>query len=224
MDKRFTGVPMAVKAKWWQLQFRGLVSYFAPFIGCSCRMMQALAPPNNGAARKVLGVGSHFNVSSELRAVQSQFNICVQTYYCKCIVTFLGHCFRHSAHPVAKLLSLPLAGRLDALRHERPRDPSGSAQAARQYLSFLGVQVERLVAGRPDVRGHSGYPFRWGEGWFEEVRDGSPGWKFQKHDKSAIDVRINLLLDIFRPRRGSGLPALMDVMHAAISDEPNAPV
>ena len=186
--------------------------------------MQALAPPNNGAARNILGVGSHFNVSGELRAVQSQFNICVQTYYCKCIVTFLGHCFHHSAHPVTKLLSLPLTGSLDALRPERPRDPSGSAQAARQFLSFLGVQVERLVVGRPDVRGHSGYPFRWVQGWFEEVGDGSPRCKFQKHDKCAIRVRINLFLGFFRPRRGSGLPALMDAMHAAISDAPDAPV
>ena len=109
------------------------------------------------------------------------------------------------------------------MRFQHPRDPSGSALAARQYLSHLGVQLERLVAGRPAVRGHSGYPFRWGEGWFEEIRDGGPGWNFQKHAESAIDFRTNLLLDIYRPRHSSGLPALMDLMHAGISGVLNAP-
>ena len=79
---------------------------------------------------------------------------------------------------MTKLLSLPLAGRLDSLRQQRPRDPSGSAQVARQFLTSLGVQLRELVAGRPCVRGHSGYVFRWGEGWFHEIRDGGSGWDF----------------------------------------------
>ena len=45
-----------------------------------------------------------------------------------------------------------------------------------------------------------------------------------RYDKSVICVRINLFLDIFRPIRGSGLPALIDVMHAATSAEPDASV
>lgn len=71
---------------------------------------------------------------------------------------------------LTKLMSLPLAGRLVSLREQNPRDPSGSAQVARQILTSLGIQLERLVAGRPDVRGHSGYVFRWGEGWFGGAR------------------------------------------------------
>jgi hypothetical protein len=61
-------------------------------------------------------------------------------------------------------------------------------------------------------------------GWFEEIRDKGPGWLFPRDDKCAFEFRRNLILDIFRPRRGSGLPALLDLMHAAISDEPQAPV
>ena len=57
-----------------------------------------------------------------------------------------------------------------------------------------------------------------------EVRDEGLGGTSQKHDKSGMDVGINLLFDIFRPRCGSGLPVLMDVMHAVISDQPNAPI
>ena len=114
-------------------------------------------------------------------------------------------------------MSLPLAGRLDSLRLQRPRDPSGSAQSARAFLTSLGVGLRNLVAGRPGVRGHSGYVVRWGEGWFEEFRDGGPGWSFERDDTSAIDLRVNLLLDMFGHRRGSGLPALDNLMQAAIS-------
>ena len=102
--------------------------------------------------------------------------------------------------------------------------PSQSAEMAWSFLNSLGINVGPLIAGRPDVRGQSGYVFRWGEAWFEEVRDSGPGWHFLKDDKSAIEFRVNLLLDIFRHRRESGLPALLDSVHAAISDEPEAPI
>ena len=102
--------------------------------------------------------------------------------------------------------------------------PSETAQMARRVLDSLGVRLGQLVAGRPDVRGQSGYVFRWGEGWFEEIRDGGPGWRFDRDDKSAIEFRVNLLLNIFRPRRRSGLPALTDFMQQlSLSDEPTAP-
>ena len=153
MDKRFVGVPMAAKAKWWQLQFRGFVSYYAAYIGITCNIMKALAPPSNGATRKVLGVPPSFNVSSELQRVQREFNICVQSYYCKSLVGYIGHCFRHVGHPVTKLMSLPLAGRLDSLRQQRPRDPSGSAQSARAFLTSIGIDLRNLVAGRPGCPG-----------------------------------------------------------------------
>ena len=85
-------------------------------------------------------------------------------------------------------------------------------------LSTLGITPGPLVAGRPNVRGQSGYVFRWGEGWFEEIRDGPPGWSFNRNDKAAVNARTNLLLDIFRRRRASGLPTLSNSVQAAISD------
>ena len=143
-------------------------------------------------------------------------------FYCKCLVSYVGHCFRHSSHPISKLFSLPLAGRLTSLRLESRRVPSVSAQMARDFLGNLGIVLDPLVAGRPNVRGHSGYVFRWGEGWFEEIRDAGPGWNILRNDKAAIEVRVKLLLDMFRFRRASGLPALTNLLHA-ISDEPEAP-
>ena len=85
-------------------------------------------------------------------------------------------------------------------------------------LTILGIRLGTLIAGRPDVRGQSGYVFRWGEGCFEEIRDGGPGWLFERDDKPTIELRTNMLLDIFRHRRGSGLPALTNLMQLPISD------
>jgi len=217
MDKRFSSINAATKAKWWQKQFRGLVSYYAAFIGCSLLLMRALAPVNNGGARKVLGVGRNYNFSAELERAQTEFNICVHTFYCKCVVSYVGHCFRHGSHPISKLLSLPLAERLSSLRLRSRRMPSDSAQAAHQALTDVGIRLGGLIAGRPRVRSQSGFVFRWGEGWFEELREGGPGWRFERNDKSAIELRVNLLLDIFRPRRRSGLHALSNLMQP-ISD------
>ena len=95
--------------------------------------------------------------------------------------------------------------------------PSDNAQAAHEVLTSVGISLGALIAGRPQVRGQSGFVFRWGEWWFEELREGGPGWRFERNDKSAIDLRVNLLLDIFRPRRRSGLPALSNLVQP-ISD------
>ena len=104
---------------------------------------------------------------------------------------------------MTKLLSLPLAGRLTALRLENRREVFDSAINARSVLVDLGIQLGELVAGRLAVRGHSGYVFRWGEGWFEEVRDGGLGWAFQKEDRPAIDSRVQILLELYKPDRVS---------------------
>ena len=46
---------------------------------------------------------------------------------------------------------------------------------------------------------------------------GGPGWHFQKHDKTAIDFRVTLLLDLFRRRRNHVLPALTDIVQPVLS-------
>ena len=138
IDRRFSSASMPMKAKWWQLQCRGLVSYYAAFIGLTMLMMRALSPVNNGGSRKILGVGCNFNVSSELSRVQSEFGVCVQTFYCKCVVGYVGHCFRHTSHPISKLLSLPFSGRLISRRSQRRRDPvSGFTQCTERTQSQL---------------------------------------------------------------------------------------
>ena len=209
MDKRFVGVPPAVRASWWKLQSRGIVGYFASFLGVSRLTLQKVQTIGNGGARKVMGVNSRFNISSTLHNVQSEFKMCLSTYFCKSLVSYLGHCFRHSDHPVSGLLSLPLKGRLTDLRLQGRRSvPSGVAQAGFEALVNLGLEVGQLITGRPAIRGFSGPAVRWGEGWFEEFRDGGLGWTFAKTDRAAVDERVSKLLELFRPV--SRLPRVED--------------
>ena len=65
-----------------------------------------------------------------------------------------------------------------------------------------------------------GRPFRWGEGWFFEIRDGGLGWGFPKHDKAAIQFRVDLLMDIFVKKRGPPVLAMLEdvLVQEAIAD------
>ena len=100
-------------------------------------------------------------------------------------MTYLGHCFRHTRHPVTKLLSLPVLERLTSLRLLGRREvPTDAALSAWNHLETLGLELGELVSGRLGSRSFSGHPFRWGFGWFLEIRDGdwvghSSGMKLQ---------------------------------------------
>ena len=76
--------------------------------------------------------------------------------------------------------------------------PSGIAQAGFEALLNLCFEVSQLVTGRLAIRGFSGPAVRWGEGWFEEFRDGGLGWTFGKTDRIAVDERVSMLLESFR--------------------------
>ena len=60
--------------------------------------------------------------------------------------------------------------------------------------------------------------FGGGKAFFEVLRDGGPGWHFQKHDKSAVSLRVTMLLDPFRRRRNYTLSALTDFSKFAVAD------
>ena len=178
-------------------------------------MLQKLQVISNCGARKVLGLPRSFNVSNVLHSAQDDFRICVRTFFCKSIVRYLGHCFRHPSHPITQLLSLPLGRRLTDLRMQGRRSvPSDSAQTFFNNLVSLGIEFGQLVAGRPGIRGESGAPLRWGDCWFEQLRD-SVGWNFAKDDKEAIDGRVQQLFAIFR--RESGLLPLQDASGLALT-------
>ena len=61
--------------------------------------------------------------------------------------------------------------------------------------------MDPLVGGFPQVLGHTGHVFRWGDKWLFEIRDGGDGWVFDRRDKQAVAARVELILDIFRENR-----------------------
>ena len=141
MDRRFTSVPMDVKARWWRLQYMGLVGYFAAFLGCSQVVLQQLGVISNYGARKILGVAQSFRISSELKRVKTDFKVCVQNDFCKAVVRYIGHCFRHPDHSVSELLSLPLQERLAERRLFQGRRESPSNFAQKGIGSFCPILV-----------------------------------------------------------------------------------
>ena len=105
-----------------------------------------------------------------------------------------------------------------SLRLQGPRlAPSGSAQTFRDRLLNLGIQVDAVIAGRPDIRGHTGFVFRWGCGWFSEMRDSGPGWDFERNDKAGIGLRADFILQLFRQRSSLAQLAIANG-HLAIMD------
>ena len=85
-----------------------------------------------------------------------------------------------------------------------------------------GLNVDPPVGGRLNVRGHSGHVFRWGEGWLEEIRD-QVCWTIQRHGKSQVLVRINLLIALFKRKRAEELMhAIVDGPSLALADVPNS--
>ena len=82
-------------------------------------------------------------------------------------------------------------------------------------MSSVGLEVDFPTAGRPQVRGESGFAFRWGEGWFGPVRDGGVGWSFERNAEPEISKRVSILIRLFRAERAHvAQPALSDSMLA----------
>ena len=78
------------------------------------------------------------------------------------------------------------------------------------------------MGGRPGVRGQTGFVHRWGDPWFEEIRDHGNGWRFEKSDEEAINKRAKLLLELLRrPRRIQDLLGGMQAIENGLRNEVN---
>ena len=203
-------LPSSVRARWWQAQFRGYLGFFAAFLGLTRHILQCVEVVDNGGARFVAGLRPRFNHHATLTRVKEEYGIEVQNLFVETVVRRLGHVFRH-ATPLRNLYSLPLAERLASRRLQQ-----GSGVVSEMRLSLfhslrtLGIDVQDPVGGRPGVRGHSGYVHRWGDPWFESIRD-DIGWNFDKLDTDAIGERVQLLMKLLeRPR--STLEAIRDAV------------
>ena len=174
-------------------------------------ILRSVASVSNAGPRTICNLPACFRHDSTLTQIKSSFDICVLIFFTKTIVRWCGHCFRHQDHAIAQLLSLPLAERLRLLRSRGVvSELTQSAVSFWNSLSTLGLQVDRPIGGRPAVRGQSGFAFRWGEGWFEPIRDGGVGWIFNRNDEDEIVQRANILMRLYRPARNDEPLAIQD--------------
>ena len=140
------------------------------------------------------------------------------TLFSEHLVRRLGHCFRHPEAPLFQFLSRSSTERLTSLRLVGRKSEVSHAKLVNWlFLHDLGLSDE-LASGRfPQVRGHTGFVFRGGKGWFEKVRE-RLGWKIEKHDKPEITKRVNMLLHLFRrTRTKQTLAALSDACPSLIA-------
>ena len=151
------------------------------------------------------------NSSVLLQNIKGQYDICVQSFFIKTLVAWLGHCFRHPNHPITALFSLPSDGRLTELRLLSGRSlVSEASSRVSEFFSQLGVQTEPELAGPLNVRNHPGRPFRWGQGWFGAIRDGGVGWNFPKDGRDEVERRVDILLKFFGRSRHDRQLAIED--------------
>ena len=211
-------VPPFLKARWWKQQVAGSIGWIAPFV-IPCRaLFTKLQVLSNKGARLVGGLPTRSNSSDQLTHIKSQFNICLPSTFCKLLVNRIAHVFRHSELPVSSVLSLP-GGRLDVLRNRgRLTELSANRRSAWEVLRMFGLGSEDPPSsGRPGIRGESGCVFRWGEGWFVEIRDGL-GWNVPRKDAAQTDRRVQILMELWMRRRpqlpfmlGDGPPVLLEL-------------
>ena len=155
-----------VKGKWWRTQYRGFVGFYAAFLGLNSQLFDQVGVIGNAGARKIGNLISLNNSSHQLRDIKSRYNICVQRFFVKTIVSWVGHCFRHPNHPISSLLSLPLDGRLTELRLLSGRSlVSEASLRVSELFSQLGVMVDPERSGPLNIRTHSGRALGWGHGW-----------------------------------------------------------
>ena len=143
--------------------------------------------------------------------IKQEFKIDAEYFFVQTVVNWIGHCFRHQSHPIYLLLSLPLDGRLVELRARGAETPLSNSMLA-NFLALVdvGLEVEFPTSGRPAVRGASGHAFRWGAGWYGQIRDGGVGWDFDRSTESEVSERVRILLKLFQRHRAPRVLALED--------------
>ena len=91
----------------------------------------------------------------------------------------------------------------------RPDESSDRRLHGWNLLRSLGLGSEVPPSGgRPLIRGEAGHVFRWGEGWFVEVRDGV-GWGIARKENVQVEHRVDILLKLWLYARPQ-LPLMLD--------------
>ena len=153
---------------------------------------------------------ANYLVRSRLQAIACEHKVDACKIFFTHVVNRMAHIFWHDHMPLFKLLSLHSSSRLRACRLVgAPCSVSASRLSSWNVLQELGLGLlGPPVGGRPNTRGGTGAVIRWGEGWFEEVRDGV-GWNINRKDEPATKVRVDILIMLVVQTR-SRLDSLLD--------------
>ena len=143
MSKNFARVLAASRAFWWKTQFRGTVNFHAAFVGCSKPVFQEIGVVANLGARKVGNLPRRHN--NDLTALKSHFNLCVQSFFARCVVRFM-----------VTLSGTPL---ISFVYYLACLFPAGLHRSA--FMVGLGSRLSQLSRCISfGVRGQSGHVFR----------------------------------------------------------------
>ena len=125
------------------------------------------------------------HVNAELSVARSSLGLDVGLEFCKCLVRWLGHVWRHPHCHLYKLL---------------------------QHQNDLWLRNQRMSGdgNRPGTRQETGPVFRWAQTWVHLIEEEfetssssdqppSSGWVFEKADKNSILVRASFLQQWIRP-------------------------
>ena len=109
IDKKFSMCTPVVKARWWKAQFHAILGWHAAFVTCTIALFDTLKAISNGGARRIARLHGRCGTSASLQPVKDAHKICLHVFYCKTVAKWVGHCFRHSLHPVSRpaLSSIP---------------------------------------------------------------------------------------------------------------------
>ena len=138
------------------------------------------------------------HVGAEASYARDELGLDIELEFCKQIVRWVGHIWRH---PDSHIFSL--------IQH--------------QGDSWLQGRRRQHSSHRPGTRTEPGCVFRWAEGWLDLVHnfyavDGGSisGWSFAKNNKNSVRVRAAFLKDWVRPPRAN-MGALEDLSQALVS-------
>ena len=131
MSGKLARGPAAALAFWWKMQSKGIIVFHAAFVSCSATISKELCVVSNAGARKVAGVVRRHN--HELDRVKTSSNVCVHTFFAKCIVKFWG---THSGMNPTSLLT---RSAFNFLRGGRLYVDGAEERGGRLFFVNLGI-------------------------------------------------------------------------------------
>ena len=192
------------RLRFWATLMRGAF-YGAATLRPLLETFTRLSIANNGAIRRIQNVLRQpwqnitihrKHVNAELSLACEQLGLDAEFEFCKQLVRWVVHIWRHPESNIYNLL-------------------------LHQNDMWLQNKRDQHSSNRPATRSESGCVFRWADGWLSLIgtsflsHDPTSGWCFDKGNKIAVRARASFLKDWVRPPRTDARP-LEDLPQAIV--------